>query len=532
MSDNTPDNLLEIDFGKQSIPAEVLALIREIIPDLPDSAMRGIQIASNLLFTSDMDENRAAVKDISNILEIADISAEEIYAYHYGQMPDDVITVLAGGSFLLETPGYQELLSDTARDIVQETKALIDNPALLNNDNTSIHARFITLVHYHEYAKQSYESLLAGDIEDYEHDRQNGSLLSLKKIIYPHASELEYAICDYIDKAELLWKNRETAVGLVLDITQAEAEEDLTFAKLAAVSGLSDQDAVAKAIELAALCYTNQEIRTAEAAEDSADGKPEFYHQPVRKTLTDCGIKDLSDLANVYTLVIDPVRKLKSYYPRLGSHMQAAMILYPDLVTHQPPDYIDEDLAEIVADDLGDIGQKIIYMFRAFEEPEKFEPPSKEETCYLHDCRAAGMMQEILRQTLLLLDRDREDALLEFNTRILKEMVSQAEELMSEKKVHHPELHEDLDTTCRGALAAIRNKENDMAPRALPAPDQTPVRSTPLKMSIQMRKANVSMDAEILTRTMRMHFDRQARNTEPCRMQQSTAYMNDNPAPV
>ena len=217
---------LRIQFGEKSLPLEVRNHISEYAPDLPRAYIIGLKAISDLAFRDAPEDNIMRLDDAFNLYDLATYYAPEYYAHTNSDIPDNVLTVLAGEVELEYDEDIDAVLPDKVLALLNEVRKIRAAPHALEDPDTSLDATFVTLIKYCDEILTHQKSLLCGDSrfdeEGYEVVYQAKYDAFRDHILDPENTELENAIYQKIQAINFMRHNEDTPHFWYLPVIRAD----------------------------------------------------------------------------------------------------------------------------------------------------------------------------------------------------------------------------------------------------------------------------------------------------------------------
>lgn len=328
---------LKIEFGENSLPLEVRNGIHDAMPALPRAYIIGLKAISDIAFTETPQDNLMRLDEAVELYVLANYYAPEYYSHTNSQLPEHVLTVLAGEMELEHSEDLDDILPDKAAALLAEVREIRANPDLLHVPKTSLDATFVTLIKYCHEIMSHQQALLCGeerfDCESYDTLYQAQYDYLRDCLLDPGNTDLEMMIFQSIQAINFLRNNADTPHFWFLPVLQAPDFDDLDDEELIKRCGLPEHDIFTKAFSLA-------------------------HEKLFRESNSE------SDVAFVYMAeeLITPLRRYLEMSACDDPGLASYLLLEREL---DDPDFLDK-----VVDKLGEEGDRIAYLHAALEDDE------------------------------------------------------------------------------------------------------------------------------------------------------------------
>lgn len=245
---------LKAGFGEFSLPREVREHLAVHYPSLPRSFINGLRAISKTAFTGPENEQIERLERSLRILKTAQYYAPEFYAHTKSSLPERVLTVLAGEAELEYSENLDSILSDDARELLQEYREISNNSAHLNVASCSVDARFTSLIRLYTSADDYLDMLHTGEVElggeemlaslrQHNHLRDN--------ILDTGSSVLETDIFNILRRIDMVHQFGHTDALWNIEITRHPDFDEMDEGDLLTASGIQISDTLELALGLA-----------------------------------------------------------------------------------------------------------------------------------------------------------------------------------------------------------------------------------------------------------------------------------------
>jgi uncharacterized protein YdcH (DUF465 family) len=238
---------LKAGFGEYSLPFEVRNCLIEQYPSLPRSFINGLRAISKSAFAGSGDEQMERLERAIRILKTADYFAPEYYAHTNSNLPDHVLTVLAGEAELEYSEDLDSILPDEARALLQEFRAISKNSDALNEITCSQDARFISLIRLYTEMDDYLDMLHTGEIElggseKIQALKQNNHLRD--NILDADTTKLENSIFNTLRRIDMIHQYGATDSMWQIAVTRHSDFDEMSEAELLELSDIPSSDAL------------------------------------------------------------------------------------------------------------------------------------------------------------------------------------------------------------------------------------------------------------------------------------------------